>query len=137
MANLDQTTKKDPKTIDSWKDYTAALVRWKLAFDLWQQAGNEAFVKYNQALQTLGTNAEPPQRLAKEWKEKWMRAGEMEIKRFGKEWQNMLKESGLQSILKFDKDWENFWGTTWIDPSKTYLEAMRQFIQTWKSMWKK
>ena len=137
MANLDQTPKKDPKTIDSWKDYTAALVRWKLAFDLWQQAGNEAFVKYNQALETLGTNAETPQRLAKEWKEKWMRAGEIEIKRFGKEWQNMLKESGIQSILKFNKDWENFWGTTWIDPSKTYLEAMRQFIQTWKSMWKK
>jgi len=66
-----------------------------------------------------------------------MKAGEVEIKRFGKEWQNMLKESGIQSILKFDKDWEKFWGTTWMDPSKTYLEAMRQFIQTWEIMWKK
>ncbi len=137
MPNLDQTTKKDPKITDPWKDYTAALVRWKLAFDLWQQAGNEAFVKYNHALQPLGTNAELPQRMAKEWKEQWMNAGETEIKRFSKEWQNMLKESGLQSILKFDKDWEKFWGTTWSDPSKTYLEAMRQFIQTWESMWKK
>ncbi len=137
MEKKEDTKKKNQKTIDPWKDYTAALVRWKLAFDLWQRAGNEAFVKYNQALQTLGTNAELPQRLAKEWKEKWMKAGEMEIKRFGKEWQNMLKESGIQSILKFDKDWENFWGTTWLDPSKTYLEAMRQFIQTWESMWKK
>jgi len=137
LKSTNQTTKKNLKATDSWKEYTAALVRWKLAFELWQQAGNEAFVKYNHALQTPGTNAELPQKLAKEWKEKWMKAGEVEIKRFGKEWQNMLKESGIQSILKFDKDWEKFWGTTWMDPSKTYLEAMRQFIQTWEIMWKK
>ncbi len=137
MKKKEDTQEKNKKTIDPWKDYTTALVRWKLAFDLWQRAGNEAFLKYNKALQTLGTNAELPKRLAKERKEQCMNEGETEIKRFGKEWQNMLKESGLQSILKFDKDWEKFWGTTWLDPSKTYLEAMRQFIQTWESMWKK
>jgi len=137
MKKKENADEKNQKTIDPWKEYTAALVRWKLAFELWQQAGNEAFVKYNHALQTPGTNAELPQKLAKEWKEKWMKAGEVEIKRFGKEWQNMLKESGIQSILKFDKDWEKFWGTTWMDPSKTHLEAMRQFIQTWEIMWKK
>jgi len=129
--------KRKNQTVDPWKDYTAALVRWKLAFHLWQQAGNEAFVKYNQALETIGTNAELPQRLAKEWKEKWMSAGEVEIKRFGKEWQNMLKEAGLQSILKFDKDWEKFWNTTEVDSSKNYLEVMRQFTETWQNMWKK
>ncbi len=137
MKKKENADEKNQKTIDPWKEYTAALVRWKLAFELWQQAGNEAFVKYNHALQTPGTNAELPQKLAKEWKEKWMKAGEVEIKRFGKEWQNMLKESGIQSILKFDKDWEKFWGTTWLYPSKTYLDAMRKFIQTWESMWKK
>jgi len=57
---------------------------------LWRQAGNDAFVKYNQALQTLGTNAKLPQMLEKEWKEKWMNAGSVEIKRFGKEWQILL-----------------------------------------------
>ncbi len=67
MTNFDQTTKKDPKITDQWKEYSAALVRWKLSFDLWQQAGNDAFVKYNQALQTLGTNTDLPQSLAKEW----------------------------------------------------------------------
>jgi len=137
LTNLDQTTKKNQKITDSWKDYSAALVRWKLSFDLWQQAGNDAFVKYNQALQTLGTNTELPQRLAKEWKEKWMNAGNVEIKRFGNEWQNMLKESGLRSILKYDKDWEKFWNTSWIDSSKNYLEVMRQFTETWQNMWKK
>jgi len=130
LINLDQTT-------DQWKEYSAALVRWKLSFDLWQQAGNDAFLKYNQALQTLGTNTEQPQMLAKEWKEKWMNAGNVEIKRFGNEWQNMLKESGLQSILKYDKDWEKFWNASWTDPSKNYLEVMRQFTETWQNMWKK
>ena len=137
MKSTNKTTKKNLKTTDSWKEYTAALVRWKLAFDLWRQAGNDAFVKYNQALQTLGSNAKLPQMLAKEWKEKWMNAGNVEIKRFGKERQNMLKETGLQSILKFDKDWEKFWNTTWADPSKNYLEVMRQFTETWQKMWKK
>jgi len=137
LVSTNQTTKKNLKATDSWKEYTTALVRWKLAFDLWQQAGNDAFVKYNHALQTLGSNAKLPQMLAKEWKEKWMNAGNVEIKRFGKEWQNMLKESGLRSILKFDKDWEKFWNTTWMDPSKNYLEVMRQFTETWQSMWKK
>jgi len=132
-----QDTDKDQKIIEPWKDYTAALVRWKLAFDLWQQAGNEAFVEYNQALQTFGANAVLPQRLAKEWKERWMNAGNVEIKRFGREWQNMLKESGLQTILKYDKDWEKFWSTPWIDSSKNYLEVMRQFTETWQNMWKK
>ena len=133
----EDTEEKNQKVIELWKDYTAALVRWKLTFDLWQEAGNEAFVKYNQALPTFGANAELPQRLAKELKEKWMNAGNVEIKRFGKEWQNMLKESGLQSILKYDKDWEKFWSTSWIDPSKNYLEVMRQFTETWQNMWKK
>jgi len=137
MKKKEDAEEKNQKTIDPWKDYTAALVRWKLAFDLWQQAGNEAFVKYNQVLQTLGTNAELPQRLAKEWKEKWMNTGTVEIERFGKEWQNMLKESGLRSILKYDKDWEKFWNTSWIDSSKNYLEVMRQFTETWQNMWKK
>ena len=130
MINHDQTT-------DQWKEYSAALVRWKLSFDLWRQAGNDAFVKYNQALQTLGTNTELPQSLAKEWKEKWMNAGNVEIKRFGNEWQNMLKESGLQSVFKYDKDWEKFWNTSWVDSSKNYLEVMRQFTETWQNMWKK
>ncbi len=137
MEKKKDTEEKNQKAIELWKDYTAALVRWKLTFDLWQQAGNEAFVKYNQALPTFGANAELPQRLAKELKEKWMNAGNVEIKRFGKEWQNMLKESGLQSILKYDKDWEKFWSTSWIDPSKNYLEVMRQFTETWQNMWKK
>ena len=130
MINHDQPT-------DQWKEYSAALVRWKLSFDLWRQAGNDAFVKYNQALQTLGTNTELPQSLAKEWKEKWMNAGNIEIKRFGNEWQNMLKESGLQSVFKYDKDWEKFWNTSWVDSSKNYLEVMRQFTETWQNMWKK
>jgi len=137
LANLDQTTKKDPKTTDSWKEYSAALVRWKLSFDLWRQAGNDAFVKYNQALQTLGTNTELPQILAKEWKEEWMNAGNVEIKRFGSEWQNMLKESGLQSILKYNNDWKKFWNTPWVDSSKNYLEVIRQFTEIWQNMWKK
>jgi len=136
LTNLDQTT-KNQKSIDLWKDYSAALVRWKLSFDLWKQAGNEAFVKYNQALQTLGTNAELPQSLAKEWKEKLMNAGNVEIKRFGNEWQNMLKESGLQSVFKYDSDWEKFWNISWINSSKNYLEVMRQFTENWQNMWKK
>ncbi len=137
MKSTNKTTKKNLKATDSWKEYTAALVRWKLAFDLWRQPCNEAFVTYNQALQTQRSNAKQPQMLAKEWKEKWMNAGNVEIKKFGKEWQNMLKETGLQSILKFDKDWEKFWNTTWTDPSKNYLEVMRQFTETWQNMWKK
>ncbi len=137
MEKKEDTEKKNQKTIDPWKDYTAALVRWKLSFDLWRQAGNEAFFKYNQALESLGTDTKLPQKLAQEWKEQWMNAGETEIKRFGKEWQNMLKESGLQSIIKFDEDWEKFWNTTWIDPSKKYLEVMRELTETWQKMWKK
>ena len=136
MTDTDQTT-KDPKITDPWKEYTAALVRWKLSFDLWRQAGNEAFQLYNQALQTSGPNMGFPQNLSKEWKEQWMNAGTEEIKRFGIEWQNMLKESGIQSILKYDEDWGKFWNSTGIDSSKNYLEIMRQFTETWQSMWKK
>jgi len=75
--------------------------------------------------------------MANEWKEKWMNAGNVEIKRFGKEWQNMLKESRSSVHPQDDKDWEKFWNTSWIDSSKNYLEVMRQFTETWQNMWKK
>jgi|AP95_1055475.scaffolds.fasta_scaffold08003_8 hypothetical protein len=137
MEDLNQTSKKDVKTIDPWKEYSSALVRWKLSFDLWRQAGNEAFVKYNHALKSSGTNTLMPQMLAKEWKKQWMTAGNFEIKKFGHEWQNMLKESGLISVFEYDNNWEKFWNTPWVDSSKNYLEVMRQFTETWQNMWKK
>lgn len=134
---VSKSKKKSEDTMDPWKEYTAALVRWKLAFELWQKAGNEALIKYNQAVNSTGTNSELPKRMAKAWEKSWREYGEKEIMRFGKEWQNMLKESGIQSIHKFNKDWQKFWTTPSMDASKTYLEAMRQFIETWQSMLKK
>ncbi len=42
MKKKEDTEKKNKKNNDPWKDNTAALVRCKLDFDLWRQAGNEA-----------------------------------------------------------------------------------------------
>ena len=140
QALLDEEKKQIQEIVelvDVWKEYTAALVRWKLAFEVWQKAGSEAMMRYNKALQSLGSGTELPQRMGKTWEETWKKDGEKELKRFANEWQNMLKESGIQSIHKFNKDWGKFWSTPGMDPSKTYLEAMRQFIETWQNMWKK
>ena len=49
----------------------------------------------------------------------------------------MLKASGLESLDKFNKDWEKFWGSPGFDPSKSYAEALKQYTETWQSMWKK
>lgn len=33
--------------------------------------------------------------------------------------------------------WEKFWTKPGFDPSKSYLEALKQFTETWQNMWKK
>ena len=129
--------KKSNFSETSWKEYTAALVKWKLAYELWQKTGKEALIKYMHVMQSLGPKGEMPKQMSKTWEKAWMESGEEQIEQFGKEWQNMLKASGLESLVAFNKDWERFWGAPGFDPSKTYAEALKQYTQTWQSMWKK
>ncbi len=131
------TKKKSVNSETDWKDYTAALVKWKLAYELWQKAGKEALIKYMHIMNGLGPKGELPKQMSKTWEKAWMESGVEQIEEFGKEWQNMLKASGLESLFKFNKDWEKFWKSPGFDPSKTYAEALKQYTETWQSMWKK
>jgi len=67
--------KKTQKTTDPWKDYTAAMEMWKSAFDLWQQAGNEAYRKYNTALKTgmdpSKSHLDGMKQLTETWQKMW------------------------------------------------------------------
>ena len=134
---MTKNNKKSDFSETAWKDYTAALVKWKLAYELWQKAGKEALIKYMHVMNKLGPKVELPKQMSKTWEEAWMESGVEQIEQFGKEWQNMLKASGLESLVKSNKDWEGFWRTPGFDPSKTYAEALKQYTQTWQSMWKK
>ncbi len=136
--NLSTNTKErsvEAETI--WRDYTATLVKWKLAYELWQKAGKEAVIKYMDVMQSLGPKVQLPKQMSKTWEKALMESGVEQIEQFGKEWQNMLKASGLESLDKFNKDWEKFWGSPGFDPSKSYAEALKQYTETWQSMWKK
>ncbi len=136
--NLSTNTKI--KSVDAetvWKNYTAILVKWKLAYELWQKAGKEAMMNYMHVMESLGPKVELPKQMSKTWERSWMESGVDKIEEFGKEWQNMLKASGLESLVKFNKDWKKFWGSPGFDPSKTYAEALKQYTETWQSMWKK
>jgi len=88
-------------------------------------------------MQSLGPKVELPKQMSETWERAWMESGVDKIEEFGKEWQNMLKASGLESLVKFNKDWKKFWGSPGFDPSKTYTEALKQYTETWQSMWKK
>lgn len=129
--------KKFKQSENIWKEYTAALVKWKLAYELWQKAGKEAMIMYTKALETLGPDMELPKNMSKSWEKAWMESGVDQIKQFGNELQNMLKASGLESIIQFNKEWENFWTKPGFDPSKSYMEALKQFTETWQNMWNK
>ena len=131
------TKKKSVNSETDWKDYTASLVKWKLAYELWQKAGKEALIKYMHVMNGLGPKGELPKQMSKTREKAWMESGVEQIEEFGKEWQNMLKASGLESLFKFNKDWERFWKSPGFDPSKTYAEALKQYTETWQSMWKK
>ena len=128
---------KTKQTEKIWKEYTSALVKWKLAYELWHKAGRDAMIMYTKALETLGPNLELPKNMSKTWEKSWMESGVEQIKQFGNEWQNMLKASGLESIIQFNKEWEQFWQNPGLDPSKSYMEALKQFTEAWQSMWKK
>ena len=131
-------TAKKPVDVESiWKDYTAALVKWKLAYEMWQKAGKEAMTEYMHVIQSLGPSVELPKQMSKTWEKAWMESGVDKIEQFGKECQNMLKASGLETLVKFNKDWAKFWSSPGFDPSKTYAEALKQYTDTWQSMWKK
>ncbi len=120
-----------------WKEYTATLVKWKLAYELWQKAGKEAMIMYAKALETLGSDLELPKNMSKTWEKDWMETGVDQIKKFGTEWQNMLKASGLESIIQFNKEWKKFWTEPGFDPSKSYMDALKQYTETWQKMWNK
>ncbi len=132
-----KTKKKSVYSEAAWKEYTAALVKWKLAYELWQKAGKEAMIKYMHVMNGIGPKGELPKQMSKSWEKSWMESGVEQIDQFGKEWQNMLKASGLESLFKVNKEWDKFWKTPGFDPSKTYAEALKQYTETWQSMWKK
>jgi len=129
--------KKSNQSEKVWKEYTATLVKWKLAYELWQKAGKEAMIMYTKALETLGSDLELPKNMSKTWEKDWMETGVDQIKKFGTEWQNMLKASGLESIIQFNKEWKKFWTEPGLDPSKSYMDALKQYTETWQKMWNK
>ena len=131
------TKKKSVNSETAWKEYTASLVKWKLAYELWQKAGKEALVKYLHVMNGLGPKGELPKQMSKTWEKEWMESGMEQIDQFGKEWQNMLKASGLESLFKVNKEWDKFWKSPGFDPSKNYAEALKQYTETWQNMWKK
>ena len=131
------TKKKSVNSETDWKDYTASLVKCKLAYELWQKAGKEALIKYMHVMNGIGPKGELPKQMSKTWEKAWMESGVEQIQQFGKEWQNMLKASGLETLVAFNKDWERFWRTPGFDPSRTYTEALKQYTETWQSMWHK
>jgi len=74
--NLSTNTKK--KSVDAetvWKDFSATLVKWKLAYELWQKAGKEAMSKYMHVMQSLGPKVELPKQMSKNWEKAWMESG--------------------------------------------------------------
>ena len=77
--NLSTNTKK--KSVDAetvWKDFSATLVKWKLAYELWQKAGKEAMSKYLHVMQSLGPKVELPKQMSKNWEKimEWVKNSE-------------------------------------------------------------
>ena len=120
---------------DAWKTYVGSLAKWKLAFELWQKAGIEAMMNYNKAVASGKISKELPQQMSEVMKTSWMETGMEQISQFQKEWQNMVKASGLESMRFYDEKWSKFWSS--MEPATTYSEALKQFTETWQSMWKK
>ncbi len=123
------------QSADAWKVYVGSLTKWKLAFELWQKAGVEAMMNYNKAIASGKINKELPKQMSDVMKTSWMEEGMNQISHFQKEWQNMIKASGLESLRYFDNKWIKFWSS--MEPATTYNEALKQFTETWQSMWKK
>ncbi|MCH7758691.1 MAG: hypothetical protein IIA19_09525 [Thaumarchaeota archaeon] len=115
--------------------YAGSLAKWKLAFELWQKAGIEAMTNYNKAVSRGKLSKETQRQMSEALKTSWMESGMEQISQFQKEWQNMVKASGLESMKYFDVKWAKFWSS--MDPATTYSDALKQFTETWQSMWKK
>ncbi|MGI0076717.1 MAG: hypothetical protein ACREAU_04840 [Nitrosopumilaceae archaeon] len=130
-------SKKSTEIEQYWREYSAALVRWKLAYEVWHKAGSEAIKKYNFAIENTIGPENFSKTLGQNWEKAWMESGLEQIKKFGDEWQHMLKASGLESIHKFNEDWQKFWTKPGLDPSATYFESIKQFSKVWQDMWKK
>ena len=140
MTNKKKTpasSKKSTEIEQYWREYSAALVRWKLAYEVWHKSGSEALKKYNLAIQKTIGPEQFSKTLGQNWEKAWMESGLEQIKKFGDEWQHMLKASGLESIHKFNEDWQKFWTKPGLDPSTTYFEAIKQFSKAWQDTWKK
>ena len=120
---------------DAWKVYVGSLAKWKLSFELWQKSGIEAMSNYNKAVASGKINKEFPKQMTEVMKNSWMETGLEQISQFQKEWQNMIKASGLESMKYYDNNWAKFWSS--MEPATTYGEALKQFTDSWQTMWKK
>lgn len=119
---------------NAWEEYNVSLSRWKESLAMWQEATNDALVKYHDACQkALGTDTELLKRVTSSWEKTWAEIGPEYLKQQRALFENIFKETNLDTMKKFNEEWERFLKTSGDDAIRSYQEAMRKFNATWNT----
>jgi len=64
-------------------------------------------------------------------------AGMKSFKDFGENWQKSLNDANASVFKHFAENWQKSLSSSGLDQMNAYGEMMKQFAQTWSSMWPK
>ena len=135
MSKQDKTTEWD----SLWQEYTKSLDTWKSLFDQIQKANADMQSKFNDVWDkaTSESSAETMKLFGENWQKAMVGVGLNSFKEFSENWSKSLNDSNTAVFKQFTENCQKNLSSSGLEQMQIYGELMKQFAETWSSMWPK
>ena len=135
MSKQDKTTEWD----SLWQEYTKSLDTWKSLFDQIQKANADMQSKFNDVWDkaTSESSAETMKLFGENWQKAMVGVGLNSFKEFSENWSKSLNDSNTAVFKQFTENCQKNLSSSGLEQMQIYGEMMKQFAETWSSMWPK
>ena len=122
-----------------WQEYTKSLDTWKSLFDQIQKANADMQSKFNDVWDkaTSESSAETMKLFGENWQKAMNEVGMNSFKEFSENWTKSLNDSNVTVFKQFAENWQKNLSSSGLEHMQIYGEMMKQFAETWSSMWPK
>lgn len=122
-----------------WQEYSKSLENWKTLFEQIQTASNDMQSKFSGVWEkaTMESSTETMKLFGENWQKAMTEAGMKSFKDFSDNWQKSLNDTNATVFKQFADNWQKTLSSSGLEQMQVYGEMMKQFAETWKSMWPK
>ena len=122
-----------------WQEYTKSLDTWKSLFDQIQKANADMQSKFNDVWDkaTSESSTETMKLFGENWQKAMNDVGLNSFKEFSENWTKSLNDSNAAVFKQFTENWQKNLSSSGLEQMQIYSEMMKQFAETWSSMWPK